>query len=172
MTLNQYTITVGLTASMVGALATAAAQASVRARDLPPHSAEPPSGPVEPAVTVPPPVAAEPPEHASAHNAGSPDGLGRTVGAGQASWYGPGFHGRRTASGEVFNQNAFTAAHRTLPFGSRVQVINQRTGRFIVVRINDRGPHVRGRIIDLSRASAQAIGVSGAAPVRLVDFGE
>lgn len=93
---------------------------------------------------------------------------GRAIQSGKASWYGPGFHGRRTASGETFNQNALTAAHRSLPFGTQVRVVNEQTGRSVVVRINDRGPHVRGRIIDLSRASAQAIGVSGAAAVRLV----
>jgi rare lipoprotein A len=86
---------------------------------------------------------------------------------GLASWYGPGFHGRRTASGEKFNANGLTAAHRTLPFGARVKVTNERTGRSIVVRINDRGPFVRGRVIDLSKASAQAIGVSGVSRVAL-----
>lgn len=84
-----------------------------------------------------------------------------------ASWYGPGFHGRRTASGERFNTGAFTAAHRTLPFGTRVRVVNQTTGRSVVVRINDRGPFVRGRVIDLSKAAARAIGVSGVARVTL-----
>jgi rare lipoprotein A len=100
-----------------------------------------------------------------------PDGdaeTGRALQSGRASWYGPGFNGRRTASGETFNQNAMTAAHKSLPFGSRVRVVNQQTGQSVVVRINDRGPFVRGRIIDLSRASAQAIGISGHAPVKLV----
>jgi len=86
---------------------------------------------------------------------------------GKASWYGPGFHGRKTASGEVFNANAFTAAHRTLPFGTRVRVTHRASGRSVVVRINDRGPFTRGRVIDLSRASAQAIGISGVADVTL-----
>jgi rare lipoprotein A len=81
---------------------------------------------------------------------------------GQASWYGPGFHGRHTASGEVFNQNALTAAHRTLPFGTQVRVTNVHNGRQVVVRINDRGPFSRGRVIDLSAAAAQAIGLRGA----------
>jgi rare lipoprotein A len=94
--------------------------------------------------------------------------IGRALQSGGASWYGPGFHGRRTASGETFNQNAMTAAHKSLPFGSRVRVVNQQTGRSVVVRINDRGPFVRGRIIDLSKASAQALGISGHAPVKLV----
>ena len=86
---------------------------------------------------------------------------------GAASWYGPGFHGRRTASGETFNTGALTAAHRSLPFGSRVKVVNERTGQAVVVRINDRGPYAHGRIIDLSKASAQAIGLSGVGKVTL-----
>ena len=86
---------------------------------------------------------------------------------GVASWYGPGFHGRKTASGERFNTHAMTAAHRTLPFGTRVRVTNERTGRSVVVRINDRGPFAHGRVIDLSKASAQAVGLSGVARVSL-----
>ena len=80
---------------------------------------------------------------------------------GIASWYGPGFHGRRTANGEVFNQNAHTAAHKTLPFGSRVRVINLENGRSMVVVINDRGPFVRGRVIDVSRRVAERLGFRG-----------
>ncbi|WP_439126738.1 septal ring lytic transglycosylase RlpA family protein [Ramlibacter humi] len=80
---------------------------------------------------------------------------------GPASWYGLAFHGRRTASGERFDMKAFTAAHPWLPFGTRVLVRNPRNGRSIVVRINDRGPHVAGRIIDLSHAAAQALGLLG-----------
>ena len=95
---------------------------------------------------------------------------GRAVQSGRASWYGPGFHGRRTASGETFNANALTAAHRTLPFGTRVRVMNKSTGRSVVVRINDRGPYAHGRVIDLSRASAQAIGISGVGSVELAQF--
>ncbi|MGH1573469.1 septal ring lytic transglycosylase RlpA family protein [Methylobacterium sp. P31] len=87
--------------------------------------------------------------------------------AGVASWYGPGFHGRRTANGERFDMNALTAAHRTLPLGSQVRVTNTRTGQSVVVRINDRGPYVGRRVIDLSKASAQAIGVSGVAKVSI-----
>src|SRR4051812_5824819 len=73
----------------------------------------------------------------------------KPIQSGGASWYGPGFHGKRTANGERFNTHALTAAHRSLPFGSRVQVTNERTGRSVVVRINDRGPFVGGRVIDL-----------------------
>lgn len=88
---------------------------------------------------------------------------------GWASWYGPGFHGRRSASGERYNQNALTAAHRSLPFGTKVRVTNTRNGRSVVVKINDRGPYIRGRIIDLSAAAARIVGVmqSGVAPVRV-----
>lgn len=78
---------------------------------------------------------------------------------GRASWYGPRFHGRRTASGETFNMHDLTAAHKTLPFGTRVRVRNLANGQEVAVRINDRGPHVRGRVIDLSRAAAQQIGL-------------
>ena len=87
--------------------------------------------------------------------------------SGMASWYGPGFHGRTSASGERFNQYAMTAAHRTLPFGTMVEVTNLNTGATTVVRINDRGPYSHGRVIDLSAAAAQAIGMmgSGVAPV-------
>lgn len=84
---------------------------------------------------------------------------GAEIGRGEASWYGPGFHGRLTASGERFNQEDMTAAHKTLPFGTRVLVRVPRTGREVVVRINDRGPYAKGRIIDLSSAAANAIGL-------------
>ena len=86
---------------------------------------------------------------------------------GMASWYGPGFHGNLTANGEWFNQYAMTAAHRSLPFGTMVRVTNLNNGRSVVVRINDRGPFTRGRVIDLSTAAAEAIGLinSGVAPV-------
>jgi rare lipoprotein A len=86
---------------------------------------------------------------------------------GRASWYGEQFHGRRTASGEVFNMNELTAAHKTLPFGTRVRVRNLITGQDVVVRINDRGPFTKGRVIDLSRTAAEQIGLIryGVAPV-------
>ncbi len=92
---------------------------------------------------------------------------------GWASWYGPGFHGNRSASGERYNQNALTAAHRSLPFGTRVRVTNLNTGASVIVRINDRGPFVRGRIIDLSAAAARILGMmgSGVAPVSLEVLG-
>jgi rare lipoprotein A len=89
--------------------------------------------------------------------------------SGQASWYGSKFHGRRTANGERYDMNQMTAAHRSLPFGTKVRVINQRNGRAVVVRINDRGPFTGRRIIDLSRGAASALGMvnSGVAPVKL-----
>ena len=91
----------------------------------------------------------------------------KPIQSGAASWYGPGFHGKRTASGETFNTNALTAAHKTLPFGSEVRVTNERTGKSVVVRINDRGPYAHGRVIDLSKASTRAIGISGVADITL-----
>jgi rare lipoprotein A len=77
---------------------------------------------------------------------------------GGASWYGPGFHGKKAASGQTFNENAMTAAHRTLPFGTKVLVTDQRTGKQVEVTINDRGPFVGKRIIDLSKAAASELG--------------
>jgi rare lipoprotein A len=76
---------------------------------------------------------------------------------GIASWYGPGFDGKTTASGERFNKNHLTAAHRTLPFGTLVRVTNLYNGRTVDVRINDRGPWIKGRVIDLSQAAARQI---------------
>jgi rare lipoprotein A len=92
---------------------------------------------------------------------------GKGLQQGAASWYGPGFHGRKTANGERFNQHAMTAAHRSLPFGTKVRVVNERTGRAVVVRINDRGPFHGGRIIDLAKAPALALGITGTAYVSL-----
>ena len=88
---------------------------------------------------------------------------------GMASFYGPGFEGRATASGERFDPADLTAAHRTLPFGTRVRVTNLDNGRSVVVRINDRGPYAKGRILDLSLAAARALDMlhRGTARVRL-----
>lgn len=88
---------------------------------------------------------------------------------GIASWYGPGFHGRTTASGERFNQNALTAAHPSLPFGTVVLVRRTDGGGSVRVRINDRGPYAGGRIIDLSHAAAEELGMieDGIVPVRI-----
>lgn len=88
---------------------------------------------------------------------------------GMASWYGPGFHGKLTSNGEVYNQHDLTAAHLTLPLGTHVMVTNLQTKQAIEVRINDRGPYVGGRLIDLSYAAARSIGVyePGVASVRV-----
>ncbi len=84
----------------------------------------------------------------------------RGVERGKASWYGAAHHGRRTASGETFDRKALTAAHRSLPFGTRLRVTNARTGRSVVVRVNDRGPFGSGRVIDISQSAALVIGLS------------
>ncbi|MES2402513.1 MAG: septal ring lytic transglycosylase RlpA family protein [Pseudomonadota bacterium] len=87
--------------------------------------------------------------------------LPREFQRGHASWYGPGFNGRRTASGERFDMHAFTAAHRTLPFGTLVRVRSLVNGREVDVRITDRGPYSGNRIIDVSRAAAEELGMLG-----------
>lgn len=96
------------------------------------------------------------------------------VETGIASWYGPNFHRKKTANGEIFDMNGVSAAHRTLPMPSLVRVTNLKTGRAINVRINDRGPFAHGRIIDLSRRAAQLLGFerAGTAPVRVEILGE
>ena len=88
---------------------------------------------------------------------------------GEASWYGPGFFGNRTANGEVFRPGTMTAAHRTLPFGTKVKVTNLRNGKEMIVRINDRGPFSGNRVIDIAHGAAQHLGLvsSGIAQVRL-----
>jgi rare lipoprotein A len=86
---------------------------------------------------------------------------------GMASYYGPELHGRRTASGERFNQHGMTAAHRTVAFGSRLKVTNLSNGRSVVVRVNDRGPFIRGRIVDVSAGAARQIGMHGRGVARV-----
>jgi rare lipoprotein A len=88
---------------------------------------------------------------------------------GVASWYGGKFHGRKTANGEIYNMNKMSAAHKTLPFNTRVRVVDLETERSVIVRINDRGPYVKGRIIDLSRQAASELGmlVKGVTKVRV-----
>ncbi|HDJ30148.1 MAG TPA: septal ring lytic transglycosylase RlpA family protein [Candidatus Acetothermia bacterium] len=78
---------------------------------------------------------------------------------GIASWYGPGFDGRHTANGEIYDMNGISAAHKTLPFGTIVQVVDLETGKSVIVRINDRGPFIKGRIIDLSKGAAEKLGI-------------
>ena len=89
--------------------------------------------------------------------------------SGKASYYADKFEGRRTASGEAFHQNAMTGAHRTLPFGTKVKVINLANGRSVKVRINDRGPFAQGRVIDVSKKAARKLGIisTGVAPVEI-----
>ncbi|MDH4230076.1 MAG: septal ring lytic transglycosylase RlpA family protein [Nitrospirota bacterium] len=102
--------------------------------------------------------------------AGLPGGQGTGyTEVGYASWYGPGFHGRRAANGEIYDQSAMTAAHKYLPFGTLVEVERRDSGERVVVRVNDRGPFVGGRVIDLSRGAAEQLGAigPGVVPVRL-----
>jgi rare lipoprotein A len=98
-----------------------------------------------------------------AHNA-SPKAPGEE---GEASWYGPGLYGRKTASGEVLHPGTLTAAHRTLPFGTCLRVTNLENGRAVEVRVNDRGPYAAGRIIDVSEAAARALGMRGQGVTRV-----
>jgi peptidoglycan lytic transglycosylase len=86
---------------------------------------------------------------------------------GIASWYGPGFYGNLTANGERYTGKSMTAAHKSLPFGTQVRVTDQATGRTIVVRINDRGPFIAGRVIDLSSAAADRFGLKGRGVARV-----
>lgn len=101
---------------------------------------------------APPPVPARVPSAEALPEPGS-----RQIG--RASWYGPYHHGRKTANGEIYDMNALTAAHRTLPLGTWVRVTNLGNGRTVVVRLNDRGPYIDGRIIDLSRKAAEVLGM-------------
>jgi rare lipoprotein A len=87
---------------------------------------------------------------------------------GTASWYGPGFNGKRTASGERFDRRRLTAAHRSLPLGTKARVTNLENGRSVEVTVTDRGPYVRGRIIDLSERAAQVIGIKQDGLARVV----
>jgi rare lipoprotein A len=93
---------------------------------------------------------------------------------GEASWYGPDFHGKTTANGERYNMLGLTAAHQQLPFNTLIRVTNLANGKVATIRINDRGPFVKGRILDLSYGAARALGASGAGviPVRIVVVGK
>jgi len=90
-----------------------------------------------------------------------------TAEEGEASWYGPGLYGRKTASGEVLRPGMLTAAHRTLPFGTCLRVTNLENGRAVEVRVNDRGPYAAGRILDVSEAAAGALGMRGRGVTRV-----
>jgi rare lipoprotein A (peptidoglycan hydrolase) len=121
--------------------------------------------PLPPVPQAPTPQAPAPQAKEEAAPAGKPE----TTQVGTASWYGPGFHGHETASGETFDQHALTAAHRTLPLGTEATVTNLDTGQSVQVTINDRGPYVPGRQLDLSQAAAQQIGLTktGVAKVKI-----
>lgn len=114
--------------------------------------------------TVSPPVVAPQVKEEAPHAEGP-----KVEQVGEASWYGPELDGEETASGETFDQEKLTAAHRTLPLGTKAVVTNLETGKSVEVKINDRGPYVKGRKIDLSRAAARQIGISkqGAAEVKI-----
>ena len=123
-----------------------------------------PLPPVPPVHAETPPTPA-PPAHEETPRPGQPE----TTQVVTASWYGPGFHGQETASGETFDQHALTAAHRTLPLGTEAKVTNLETGQSVTVTINDRGPYVPGRQLDLSQAAAKQIGLTkkGVAKVKI-----
>ena len=138
----------------------------------------PPPPPPRPAPPPPPPNAqprvhrlnSGPPNHAyeikgERYEPASTDVL--VFESGLASWYGQPFHGRRTATGERYDMNAMSAAHKTMPLPSYALVRNPANGRQVVVKINDRGPFVKGRIIDLSRAAARRLGIGGVAKVEV-----
>jgi rare lipoprotein A len=138
---------------------------TVSVREKPPgEQAQASTPPIEvPSPTLAPMSPETPPPEAEA----SP--VPKFVDTGLASWYGAKHHGKRTASGEIFNQTKFTAAHQSLPLGSMVKVTNLENGKSVDLRINDRGPYHRGRIIDVSRAAATVLGMrtSGIARVRV-----
>lgn len=138
-----------------------ALNSAIEAEALPAESLPSESLPEAEPVPVPAPVKAEPPK--------PPAPVVVSVSTGQASWYGPGFFGNRTASGEVLRPGTLTAAHRTLPFGTKVRVTNLWNGRSAVVRINDRGPFHGARVIDLAHGAANQLGLvaSGVAKVKL-----
>lgn len=147
MVANSNTTVVGLGEAGLDTLATP----SPRSGQPAPLAVVPPDTVVAP---LPPPVPA-------------PETTATDVGTGTASYYGPGLQGNPTASGERFDMNKLTAAHRTLPMGSRVRVTNLRNGRSVVVRINDRGPFHGNRMIDLSKEAARRIGMLGAGKARV-----
>ncbi len=91
----------------------------------------------------------------------------KNLGIMRASWYGPRFHGRRTANGEIYDQMAYTAAHKSMRFGTLLRVTNLRTKKSVIVRINDRGPYIPGRQLDLSKAAAEELGVIGSGVAKL-----
>ncbi len=139
------------------------APASSATSPTPKASSVAPTEPGDKSATVP----IETPQNTAPNSATEREDVTGWQESGIASWYGPRFHGKRTASGERFNTNELTAAHKTLPFGTRVRVKSLTNGKEVVVRINDRGPFIKGRIIDLSQAAAQALGLTGVKQVLL-----
>lgn len=137
-----------------GLTAVLLAQSCALTTGSPPSPAGQTEGTVERIPPVQPQAKAEVP---AAKPAGKPTNLPANVG--KASWYGPGFTGKKTASGEIFDDGKFTAAHKTLPLGSTARVTNLSNGKSVKVEINDRGPYTGNRIVDLSRAAARAIGM-------------
>ena len=110
---------------------------------------------------------ATPPPREPTPSPAPPPAASEQIGSGKASYYGSQHHNKLTANGERFDQRALTAAHRSLPFGTRVRVTNQQNGKQVVVRINDRGPFRRGRIIDVSRAAAAQLDMLDRGVVRV-----
>lgn len=141
---------IGLIAAALGLTPLAASMASTNTDDAAPLEAVAASAEIMPLTETPEPQTAE---------AVIDRPAAASLGRGTASYYASRFHGRRTASGEAFDNGAMTAAHRTLPFGSLVRVTNPDTGQSVTVRINDRGPFGRDRVIDVSRAAADEIGL-------------
>jgi rare lipoprotein A len=92
--------------------------------------------------------------------------MAKTI-SGTASWYGPGFHGKTTASGAIYNQNAMTLAHKSLPFGTKLLLTNTKNGRTVCAKVNDRGPYHGGRTFDVSKAVATKLGFVGAGTAKL-----
>lgn len=174
----------GALRGLCGAAASALALALTACALPPPPQAAAPAPSVAPAPAVPAaavpapppaPVAVAPSSPAPAPAPGPGPQEGVLLGQGLASWYGPGLHGRPTANGERFDRYGFTAAHRTLPFGTRVCVRSLVTGKTVLVRINDRGPFSGSeRVIDLSQGAAQELGMIGLGikPVELWRVGE
>lgn len=172
-------VTLGVTgktpglALLLGLLAACAVEAQPPAPAIAADTARPPMQP--PMATRPPPAPAAGANLAALPEARVPSSLPPPKPAvaesytGLASWYGRKFHGRLTASGDRYDMAALTAAHQTLPFGSQVRVTNLANGRSVVVTINDRGPYAEDRVIDLSHAAAQRLGIieDGVAEVRL-----
>jgi len=162
----------GSAVSAVSAAEAPAPMAAAPAEDPTlPRFAPSPEAYASPVVQAVPAAAESTQAEAEAEAAAQAEDERRALGDGVASWYGSEFAGRRTASGERFNPGGYTAAHRTLPFGSRVRVT--RGGKSVVVRINDRGPFSRGRVIDLSQAAAAELGLvragSGRVQLALLD---